>query len=165
MTAVAGYKSCSCGALVLNETAYATRGRCVECWLSETEEERDKVELLIEGRTSKLSAKKSNRANNLWKERRRKTNPMYSERHNAVIMARRRAARRLAVLHRREYLELLAAERAKMGFDPWPAVLAVEYRQLCEAEDTTMSRPATYDPPDGQAQDVDSAEGSRPRTA
>jgi hypothetical protein len=166
MTKVVGFTGCrSCGTLVLNEASYATSGRCVECWLAESADERDMVEVLIEGRVAKLTTKNSNRAKNRYKERRRKTNPAYSARHNAVIAARRRAARRLGVLHRKEYLELLAVERAKVGMDPWPAVLAVEYRQLCEAEDTTMSRPATYDPPDGQAQDVDSAEGSRPRTA
>lgn len=165
MTAVLGYKRCRCGAQVLNETAYATGGHCVNCWLGMTNEQRNYVELVIDGRTAKLSTRPSKTRENGRRYAKRKTDPQWVAKRAEVTQARRRAQRRVANMHRREYLEVYAAERAKAGLDPWPAVLAVEYRALCEAEGTTMSRSPTYDPVDAEPQDVEAAGESRAGTA
>lgn len=155
-----GYRLCKtpgCENIVLHEVSYATAGRCSDCYLADNEPFRVSVEAQIEGRTSKirLSGPQS------WKnasERRRRAKPHVQAKARRLERAKRKAARRLSLLFRAEYLFLQADERAKEGLDPWTVPAALELRKLLDAQGrtpesvmTTLGDLAAYDPSDGQA--------------
>lgn len=166
MTRVFGYTTCSrpgCEHVVLAEVAYATAGLCTPCWDDASVDRRHVVDVMIEGRTAKMTAKPTKRAHNRKREIKRRGNAAYQARKALAKLAKGRAARRLAALHPAEYLVLLADERSRAGLEPWPAAMAVAFRDACREEGVdpseTLERLNTYHSGHAEAQDVAATRG------
>lgn len=125
---VAGYTVCrtpDCGALVLDEVAYKTRGHCAPCFRANANIILDAAITVVAGREKLvLKTRQGNKTDGERAQRKRakkraKATAAERAKRKKVAMARIAADRRLRRLFPELWEILLADERAKLGLNAW----------------------------------------------
>lgn len=125
---VAGYTVCAspdCGALVLDEVAYKTRGHCATCFRANANLILDAAITVVAGRekltlTTRQGTKSpGDRAQRKRAKKRARATAKERDKRKKVALARVAADRRLRRIFPELFEILLADERAKLGLNAW----------------------------------------------
>jgi hypothetical protein len=126
MSDIAGYRFCrTCQAPILDVVAATTGGRCAPCWRASNAPLFEQLEVLVEGRMTKVALDPKRSLRNRRVYERRMADPARKQRKHAVERVKRNALRRLRALHAADYAVILAEERGKAGLDPWPLTMVL----------------------------------------
>lgn len=134
---VFGYSACSeCPAMVLNEIAWKSGGRCAECFRKATNAWFDELIAVTptgERIPVRLHRSKRTRGERLRRKKARTRSPSTKDRARLTMLAQTRAKSRLARLMPEIYEIMLADERAKLDLNAWTIERALTAHRLDES--------------------------------